>query len=420
MTVAHEMVERAVLGAMIGSADLAAKCVAELEAADFFNGDNRVMFMLIKEQMQAGKGTDSVSLAGASPDNCQRIVDLLLEFYLPSQVPAYIETLKDARQRRELIEACVRISKAAEDGEDGYMEMARKAIDGVASVGGVDIAPVGDEAALAIADLADATMGMRTGFGELDVLLWGLHPGDLVVVGARPGVGKTVFALNTAVYVAQHVGPVAVFSLEMSRKQLLQRAACAIASANRSHIIKRDMSGVHRLMEAGDILSEMPLYIDDRSSLTADQIRSYCFRLKQSKGLSLVVVDYLQLMRAPSRKGGSREQEVADLSRSMKALARDMECPVLLLSQLNRDTQGVPGLRNLRESGAIEQDADIVMFLHREEDVDDEAIVSVAKHRHGKTGMVYLRWEGEYFRFRSIDWTSDAEAAEQQEIEYED
>lgn len=417
MTYANEAIERSVLSAMMHSLDTSARCLAELEPLDFFRGKHREVFCLIGEQIKTGKGVDSVALTAANPDGCSEYLSLYGELFTLPQLSEYIAVLKDARQRRELMAACTRISKAAEGGDPDYLDLAREAFDGVKAIGGADIAPVGSDAVAAVVDLADAKMGTRTGFGELDILLWGMSPGDLIVLGARPGVGKTVFALNTAVHVAQRTGPVAVFSLEMSRKQLLQRAACAIASANRTDAVHKKIAETKRLVDAGLQLSEMPLYIDDRSGLTADQIRSYCYRLKQKAGLSLVVVDYLQLMRAPSRKGGSREQEVADLSRAMKGLARDMECPVLLLSQLNRETNGIPTLRNLRESGAIEQDADIVMFLHREEDVEDEALVSVAKHRHGKTGAVRLRWEGEYFRFRSIDWTSDAEAAEQERME---
>lgn len=415
--------ELSVLSVMMMQESGSAQCIAELEPEDFFDGRNRKIFQLAQEIAAEGKPVDLVSLTSVYPDGAY-LVDIAQVFASPAQTPGYIQELKEARKRRELIAICKAVIQSAEDNEPGYLEAARQGVETVAAIGGADVAPVGLEAVDAVTAIGERKMGIRTGFGRLDNALFGMKPGELIIVGARPSMGKTSFAMNIAVYVAHFIGPVAVFSLEMSKEPLLQRAAYSMSGVSRQDIIAGDEKAAEKLMQAALDLSGYPLYMDDRGGVGVAQIRSTCYKVKRkAKGLSLVIVDYLGLVRPSGRKNGNREQEVAEISRSMKLMAKELECPVLLMAQLNRGVEGredkSPRLSDLRESGAIEQDADAVIFLHRPAVYDDtkdpgEAWALLRKNRNGPTGEIALRWSGEHYRFTSTDWTHDADAAPEQ------
>ncbi|MBU1003307.1 MAG: replicative DNA helicase [Proteobacteria bacterium] len=258
--------------------------------------------------------------------------------------------------------------------------------------------------------------GVPTGYHELNDITAGFQPTDLIIVAARPAMGKTSFALNLALNAAADYGvPSVVFSLEMGMDQLMMRMLCTRARVNLSSLRRGylDDEDWARLYEAGDYLSQAPLYIDDTPSLSTLELRARCRRLKAEKDLGLVVVDYLQLMRA-GRQIDSREQEISEISRTLKALAKEIHVPVIALSQLNRKveerTEKRPKLSDLRESGAIEQDADMIMFLYRDAVYNDApdnpkaniAEVIIGKHRNGPTGMVELYFDKEYTAFRNL------------------
>ncbi|MEO5356063.1 MAG: replicative DNA helicase [Nitrospirae bacterium YQR-1] len=262
-------------------------------------------------------------------------------------------------------------------------------------------------------DRKEAITGVPSGFKDLDELTTGFQPGDLIIVGGRPSMGKTAFCLN----IAQHVGinikePVAVFSLEMSKRQLAVRMLCAEAMVDsnrvrKGHLRKDDWP---KLTSAAGKLAEAPIYIDDSSDIGALEMRSKARRLKKERGLGLVVVDYLQLMRGRSGVD-RREQEISEISRSLKGLAKELEIPVIALSQLNRLVEQrrppIPTLADLRESGAIEQDADVILFLYREEvynrdnpEAKGKAELHIAKQRNGPAGIkVTLSFLSEYTKF---------------------
>ncbi|HXX80940.1 MAG TPA: replicative DNA helicase [Thermodesulfovibrionales bacterium] len=274
-------------------------------------------------------------------------------------------------------------------------------------------------------DKKEAITGVPSGFGDLDALTTGFQPGDLVVIGGRPSMGKTALGLN----IAQHVGlemrePVAIFSLEMSKEQLALRMLCAEAmvdsnSVRKGFIRKEDW---HKLTSAAGKLAEAPIFIDDSSSTTVLEMRAKARRLKMEHGgLSLVIVDYLQLMRS---RGGfeRREQEISEISRSLKGLAKELRVPVIALSQLNRGVEQRhdrrPTLADLRESGAIEQDADVIIFLYRDrvynkENTSDRAEVIIAKQRNGPTSTVHLTFLSHCTRFVSH---TDTEYHESEEV----
>jgi replicative DNA helicase len=258
--------------------------------------------------------------------------------------------------------------------------------------------------------------GLPTGFNGLNDLLCGLHPGELIIVAGRPSMGKTSFAIN----IAEHIGadnniPVAIFSLEMSRQQLVERILCSRAKVDSQQVRKGILTTESHelLMQVGGELFEKPIFIDDTPGLTPLMLRAKCRRLKSQHHIQAIFVDYLQLM----GMGGqveSRQQEISMISRYLKALAREMEVPVMVLSQLNRSPEGRedhrPRMSDLRESGSIEQDADVILLLHREDyynkgkdefEADNTAEVIIAKQRNGPTDTVKLHFDGRYTRFEN-------------------
>ena len=253
--------------------------------------------------------------------------------------------------------------------------------------------------------------GVPTGFADLDYITAGLHPSDLVIVAARPAMGKSAFALNIATNAAVRANtPVAIFSLEMSKEQMTNRILCseAMVDSNKVRTGKIEDDDWTKLAEASGTLSTSQIFIDDTPGISIMEIRAKCRKLKLEKNIGLVVIDYLQLIQG-SGNTKSREQEIAEISRSLKILAKEINVPVIALSQLSRAPEARPDhrpmLQDLRESGSIEQDADIVMFLYRDDYYNPEteakniAEVIIAKHRAGPTGTVELLWMPSYTKF---------------------
>jgi replicative DNA helicase len=262
-------------------------------------------------------------------------------------------------------------------------------------------------------DKKEAITGITTGFPDLDRLTAGFQNADLIIIAARPAVGKTAFALNIAQNVSiKYKIPVAVFSLEMSKDQLAQRMLCSEAEIDAQRLKTASLSdtGWKKLTRALGRLSEAPIFIDDSASLTATEIRAKARRLKIEKGLGLVIVDYMQLMRGRLRVE-NRVQEISEIARSLKTLARELEIPVVALSQLSRAveqrTDRIPRLSDLRESGEIEQTADVVIFIHREDyynpqsDRGNVAEIIIAKQRNGPVGTIELVFRKEIAKFSS-------------------
>ena len=258
--------------------------------------------------------------------------------------------------------------------------------------------------------------GVPTGFADLDYITAGLHPSDLVIVAARPAMGKSAFALNIATNVAVRANTsVAIFSLEMSKEQMTNRILCseAMVDSNKVRTGKIEDDDWTKLAEASGTLSQAQIFIDDTPGISVMEIRAKCRKLKLEKNIGLVVIDYIQLVQGSNKKNASREQEISEISRSLKILAKEIGVPVIALSQLSRSVEQRPDhrpmLSDLRESGAIEQDADIVMFLYRDDYYNEDsekkniAEVILAKHRAGSTGTVELAWLGNYTKFANLD-----------------
>ena len=258
--------------------------------------------------------------------------------------------------------------------------------------------------------------GIPTGFADLDVKLTGLHNSDLILVGARPSMGKTAFGLNIVQNAAVRAGKTcAIFSLEMSAEQVVNRLMGAEAGVNMEHMRSGEMDDNDwiKLVDALTVLAEAPIYIDDTGGITLSEVRSKCRKLKIEHGLDLIMIDYLQLMSGSGRSSDNRQQEISEISRGLKMLARELDIPVIALSQLSRGLEARsdhrPMMSDLRESGAIEQDADVIMFIYRDEyyhpDTEDKNVaeIIVAKQRNGPVGTEKLRYDGQYVRFSNLE-----------------
>lgn len=422
--------EQSVLGGMLLSKDAIADVVELVRGEDFYRPAHQTVFDTILALYARGEPADAVTVCAelARAGELLRAGGAPYLHTLISSVPTaanagyYAGIVAERAILRRLAEASVRIGQLAYNGGGDVDQIVDRAQAEVYAVTDRRLAedyiavehlvqPTLDEME-AIAAGGGTGQGVPTGFAELDALTGGgLHPSQLVVMAGRPSSGKTTLALDCARSAAIANGlPTVIFSLEMSRSEITMRllsaeAKVALQKMRTGRLNEEDWARLSRRMGA---VSDSPLYIDDSPNLTLMEIRAKARRLKQRHGLRMVVVDYLQLMSSP-RRVESRQQEVAEFSRSLKLLAKELEVPVLALSQLNRGPEQrqdkKPMLADLRDSGGVEQDADLVVLIHREDLYDretsraGEADLLVAKHRNGPTGTVTVAFQGHYSRF---------------------
>jgi replicative DNA helicase len=422
--------EESVLGAVMLSAEAANVALEKLKAEDFYKPAHQIIFEAIVKLFDQNQPIDVVSVSNALRRGSQLdrigglgyLSGLLDTVPDSSNVGHYAEIVEETSARRRLLRAGSVVSSIA-------MRMDRS-IDEVLDAAEQEVFRVSEEKVgdglLAVGPMLKSTLerieelgargedvtGLSTGFRDLDGKLAGLHGANLVVIAARPSMGKTALALNIAQNAAENDHPVALFTLEMSREEVVLRLLSAMAGVD-SHRLRTGQLGQElwqRVAREAARLYQMPFYVDDSPDLTVTAIRAKCRRLARKGGLSLVVVDYLQLMQSSGRSE-NRQQEIADISLSLKNLARELRVPVIAVSQLNRALEQRenkrPRLGDLRESGAIEQDADVVMFIYRDEyynpggDQPGIAEVNIAKHRSGATGLVMMNFAAEFTRFRN-------------------
>ena len=404
--------ERALIGAAMHNASFTALFVSELTEDSFADNRNASIYRAIAKLQAAGKPVSLASVSYALPESdgvsMAELAAIMEEAAIEGSEHSCLEIVQDAHSRRLLVQGLRRAIAQAEGGDASCIETAQAAIDAANSFGAVNVEPIGSYALDAVTEIGNLCSGIPTGFSAIDKTICGLHGGDLVIIGARPSVGKTTLAVNIATNIARGGRPVAVFELEMDKQHIAQRIAHGLSRVSREQVLNGSANASERICQAAQAMKNMPLYIIDRAGLTFQQIRSQCYRIKQRHGLELIVIDYLGLVRAERRKNGTREQEVSELSRSFKLLAREMNVPVILLSQLNRGvevrTDQVPTLADLRESGAIEQDADVVALLYRDDKSENIVKLKIAKNRNGKTGTTTLYYHGEHFLFDSVAW----------------
>ncbi len=434
--------EQSVLGAMLLSRSATYQVMEQLEADDFYEPIHGLVFEAARKLFDESRAIDVLTLAEElrRTDSLEKIgghemlADLSQSVPNISHADRYAAIVAEHAQRRRLIEVSQRVTDLAMNLDQSAAAVIDNAERMMLEVNDQSV----EEGLLPVKNLmrgvfedierqGDQLVGLTTGLKDLDGRLMGLKPGTFVVVAGRPSMGKSAFAQTLASHTAAEGGTVALFSLEMSRSEVLTRLLSMVGEVDSARIrsgVANNQKLWDRLLDAGGRIHDWKLYLDDSPEPTVTEIRAKCRRLRQDEGLDLVIVDYLQLMpstRGSSRNPENRQQEIAEVSRSLKGLARELELPVIGVSQLNRAVElrkdKRPMLSDLRESGAIEQDADVVLFLYREEyydkdnkDVENIAEVIIAKHRSGPVGKVTTTFAKEYTLFRN--YTGSAPPAE--------
>ena len=425
--------EQAVIGSMLTDQEAVYAAIERLKPEDFYREDNKQIYTAILNIYNKAEPIDIITLKAelSSMGKLDAVGGLEYKVELPEKVPTtanvdrYIKIVEEKSLLRNLIRAANEILSsgyAQEDDVENIVDHAEKKIFDVmqkkSQKGYTTIKDVLVESFTKLEELynqKEHITGVPTGFAELDKKTAGLHGSELILIAARPAMGKSAFALNIGSYAATRANvPVAIFSLEMSKEQVGNRILCSEALVDSNNVRTGELNDeeLGKLAETSGELSQAPIYIDDTPGISVMEIRAKCRKLKLEKNIGLVIIDYLQLIQG-SGKTSSREQEIAEISRSLKILAKEIEVPVIALSQLSRAVEARPDhrpmLSDLRESGSIEQDADIVMFLYRDDYYNEDsekkniAEVIIAKQRAGSTGTVDLAWLGKYTKFANLE-----------------
>ncbi len=432
--------EQAVLGAIMIRKEALVEVSQFLKPEDFYREAHRVVFKVMQELFQRNEAIDLITVTEQlrKDGDLEKVGGIAFVTALANSVPTaanviyHAHIVEEKAQLRSLINTATEIAQEAyDDAEDvgNIMDKAEKNILALAArKGNNEFEPIQDillgtfERIETLYQSKGGLTGIATGFKDLDNLTSGLQKSDLILVAARPSMGKTAFTLNIASNVAVYgKEPVAFFSLEMSKEQLVQRMLCAEGGIDSQRLRVGDLNDEdwQKLVNAADRLAQAPIFIDDTAGISVMELRSKARRIKAEHGLSLIVIDYLQLMQGKPSKNSSdnRQQEISEISRSLKALARELDVPVIALSQLSRSVESrqvkKPMLSDLRESGSLEQDADIVMFLYREDYYDkqtDKQNVTnliIAKHRNGPIGDIELFFIKQFTKFADLSKRMD-------------
>lgn len=431
--------EQSVIGAMLLDQEAVVTASEKLLEDDFYNPRFRVLFSTIVALYREGKPVDVITLTEKLRENnvpeeigsIEFLSDVLNSVPTSANVKYYADIVQQKSLLRQLIHTTEDIANRCylgnEDVEVLMSDTEKKVFELIQNQGSSEeFTPIKKVALETLENIQSAAMstgsvtGISTGFRDLDYRTAGLQPSDLILIAARPSMGKTAFALNIAENVAMinHVST-AIFSLEMSKVQLAKRLISMNSRVDSQHIRTGTLEDDEwaKITESSIILGESSLVIDDTPGISINELRTKCRKLKMERGLGLIMIDYLQLMSGSGAKNISRQQEISDISRSLKALAREINCPVIALSQLSREVEKRedkrPILSDLRESGAIEQDADVVMFLYRDEYYTKDAStqkgvteVIIGKQRNGPTCTVKLKWLGQYTKFANLEITT--------------
>lgn len=423
--------EKSVIGAMLMDRDVISDVADLLSKEDFYNAQYGILFENMVELYNEGRPVDLVTLSDrlkmkdVPEDICSPsfIGEIMSEVVTSANAKNHAQIVQDKAVLRRLITLSEGITNdcfSDSDKVENILEDAEGKIFRLVQNrnGSSDFTPVSQIVVNVIGEIEEAARnkgkvtGLSTGFTDLDNMLTGLHGGELLLVAARPAMGKTAFVLNIAHDLAVvHKKPCAIFSLEMSKEQLISRMIAIDAMVDSKSMKLGNMPDEDwdKVIESVDDIARAPLFIDDNSAITVSELRSKCRKLKQTQNIELIIIDYLQLM-SSNRPVESRQQFISDVSRALKNIARELNVPVIALSQLSRAVDGrtdhKPVLSDLRESGAIEQDADVVMFIYRDEYYNPEtttkpqtAEIIIAKQRNGETGSIDLRWIGKYTKF---------------------
>lgn len=422
--------EQAVLGCILTDKDAAAEAMEVLKSEDFYKNDNAIIYDAITTLYAKSSPIDIITLKDelTSMGKLDAVGGIEYLALLPDKVPTtanvnkYIKIVEDKSLLRGLIKTANQLidlgysqNEEVEVIMDGAEKkifdiMQRKSQKGYASI--KDILVDSFSELQELYNNKQHVTGVPTGFADLDNRTAGFHKSELILIAARPAMGKTAFALNIATNAAVRYGyPVAVFSLEMSKEQCANRILCAQAMVDSQKVAKGDIDDEEwskLAIASGELSESAGIYIDDTAGINIAEMRAKCRKLKLEKNIGLIVIDYLQLIQG-SGKSSSREQEIAEISRSLKIIAKDLDIPVIALSQLSRSPEARPDhrpmLQDLRESGSIEQDADMVMFIYRDDYYNPQeaqtniAEIIIAKNRSGPVGTTELLWMPSYTKF---------------------
>ncbi len=426
--------ERAVVGAMLMDRDAIMTSSEIISGSDFYQSVYGVVFDTMVELFNEGKPVDLVTLQDrlkekAVPEEIASLEfarDLVTSALTSANVKYHARIVADKSVLRKLIRLNEEIANTCYAGNEPLEEVLEKTEKSVFELlekrNTGEFVPIKQVVLNALERIEKASKskgtvtGIPTGFIDLDYKLSGLQPSDLILIAARPSMGKTAFVLNIAQYIAfKKEKSVAVFSLEMSKEQLVNRLFSLESQVDAQAIRTGNMkdSDWEKLIEGAGIIGKSRLIIDDTPGISISELRSKCRKYKLEQGIDVIIIDYLQLMTGSvGRSQESRQQEISEISRSLKGLARELNVPVIALSQLSRAVEGRPDKRpmlsDLRESGAIEQDADVVMFIYRDEyynkdsEFKRQAEIIIAKQRNGPVGTVNLAWLGEYTKFANL------------------
>ena len=426
--------EQAVLGSMLTDKDAVISAIEVLKEDDFYRTDNKSIYEAIMNLYNRAEPIDIITVKAEleSLGKFEQVGGLEYLASLPDKVPTtanamkYIKIVEEKSTLRNLIKTANEIIELGYDPTEDVsdiMEGAEKNIFNIMQNNDKkSYSPIKDILVDSFTQLEELynrkqhITGVPSGFTELDYKTAGFHGSDLVLIAARPAMGKSAFALNIATNAAVRGNvPVVIFSLEMSKEQMVNRILCseAMVDSNKVRTGKLEEDDWTKLAGSIGPLSDAEIYIDDTPGISVMEIRAKCRKLKLEKNIGMVVIDYLQLVQGSNKRNGSREQEISEISRSLKILAKELNVPVIALSQLSRAVEQRPDhrpmLSDLRESGAIEQDADIVIFLYRDDyynkdsEKKDIAEVIIAKHRGGSLGTVELLWLGSYTKFVNLE-----------------
>ena len=425
--------EQAVIGSMLTDKDAVLSSVEVLQKEAFYREDNKAIYDAILNLYAKNEPIDIITVKNelVEAGNFERVGGIEYLASLPDKVPTtsneerYIKIVEEKYMLRNLIQSSnelLALGYNETEEIDEILDLAeRKIFDLSENKNTKGYASIKDVLVESFAELErlynqkGSITGVPSGFIDLDNMTSGFHGSELIIIAARPAMGKSAFAINIATNAAvKNNVPVVIFNLEMSKEQIGNRilGSEAMVDSNKIRTGQIEDSDWGKLATASGVLSDAPIYIDDTPGIKVMDIRTKCRKLKMEKKIGLIVIDYLQLIQGNSKRGGTRENEISEISRSLKILAKELDVPVIALSQLSRSVESRedkrPMLSDLRESGAIEQDADIVMFLYRDdyynEDSSDKnkAEVIVAKHRGGSTGTRKLLWMPSYTKFGNL------------------
>ena len=423
--------EQSVIGSMLMDRDAVISASEIITGSDFYQRQYGIMFDAMVELFNEGKPVDLVTLQDRLKEkdvppevsSLDFVRDIVSIVPTSANVKSYAAIVRDKAVMRRLIHTAEDIANACYVGkdplEDILADTEKSVFNLLQSRGAKEFVPI-KQVAINVLEKIEAAYknqgtvtGVPTGFIDLDYKLSGFQPSDFILIAARPSMGKTAFVLNVVDYVSVRRGlPCMVFSLEMSKEQLVNRMRCMGSNVESQKLRTGSLTDADwdAVVEGVGVIGSSRLIIDDTPGISITELRSKCRKMKLEQGLSLVIIDYLQLMSGSGRGSNeNRQQEISEISRSLKALARELQAPVVALSQLSRAcetrTDHRPMLSDLRESGAIEQDADVVMFLYRDDyynkdtDHPNEAEVIIAKQRNGPIGTVNLIWKPEFTKF---------------------